>query len=201
MVRKTNPPAQHELLRRTLNQLDPTLAKLYSQLSAGLSSRIAKLVNEALPCGIHPDRLVKYAFLCATAEQQVQGNAVSRNHTSRAKHELAGEIHGLRTGYRDLGEAKRRYRIGRRARQQIRASLDAVLAKWHKFEQVVLNHRSELPLHLQSRFSDAARGTVSKVFQSMRIALVVDEKDLISEKCPEGEKRGERELSATTAAF
>src|ERR1035438_6141746 len=114
MVRKTNPPAQHELLRKNPNQLDPTLAKLYSQLSAGLSSRIAKLVNEALPCGIHPDRLVKYAFLCATAEQQVQGNAVSRNHTSRAKHELAGEIHGLRTGYRDLGEAKRRYRIGRR---------------------------------------------------------------------------------------
>jgi hypothetical protein len=196
MVRKTNPPRQHELLRRTRNQLNPTLAKLYSQLSPGLCSRIAKLVNEALPSGVHPDLLVKYAFLYATAEVQAQGNAVSKNHAVRANHELAGQIHGLSTGYQDLPEAKRRYRVGRRASQQILASLNAVLAKWHTFEQVVLNHRSELPLHLQSRFSEAARGTVGKVFQSMAIALARDEEDIIIGKTPP-----DRELSEITQTY
>jgi hypothetical protein len=185
---RDKPSVQHELSRRTLNQLDATLAQLYSQLSPGLSSRIAKLVNEALPSGIHPDRLVKYAFLYATAEGQAQGDAVSKDHTVRAKHELAGEIHGLPTGYRDLTEAKRRYRMGRRARQQIQASLESVLGRWQSFEQVVQGHRSELPVHLRSRFSNEALRTLAMAFQRMEIVLALEE-DIVGEK-------PERELSA-----
>jgi hypothetical protein len=195
MVRKTNPSLQHELPRRVLDRLDATLAKLYSQLSPGLSSRIARLVNRALPFGIHPDRLVKYAFLYATAEQQAQGSAVSKNHVVRAKHELAGQIHGLPSGYQDLAEAKRIYRRGRRARQQVQASLGGLLKQWQKFEQVVQRHRSELPLHLQSRFSNASLRNLEKVFHSMKSTLVLDEDDLVNEKRPE------RELSAIAQTY
>jgi hypothetical protein len=177
-----------ELPRAVLARLDPKLAELYSTLDAAIASRISALVREALPHGIDPNRVLKYAFLYATAERLVQGEAISKEHTRRAKLELAGQIHGLGSGYRDDAEAKEQYRRGRMARQHIKASLEAVLGKWRVFKQVVQNHRSELPVHLQSRFSNAILHNVGKVFQNMGIATVLDEEDLASEKGREPER-------------
>src|SRR5713226_6602789 len=147
MGKVANPPLPTELPRKVLSQLDPKLAELYSQLPSALASRISVLMREA-PQRIHPNRVLKFAFLYARAERLVQDDAVSKEHTKRSKLELAGAIHGLGTGYQDDVEAKQRYRRGRRARQQIKASLEAVRGKWRAFEQVVQKHRSELPVHL-----------------------------------------------------
>ena len=171
-----------ELPRAVLVQLDPKLAELYSTLDAAIASRISALVRKALPHGIDPNRVLKYAFLYATAERLVQGRAGSKEHTRRAKLELAGYIHGLGTGYRDDAEAHRLYRRGRMARQHIEDSLEAVVRNWRVFKQVVQEHRSELPVHLQSRFSSTILHDVGKVFQNMGIATVLDEEDLASEK-------------------
>src|SRR6266851_10322179 len=135
MVKVANPHLPTELPKEVLGQLDPKLAELYSHLPSALASRISVLVRQALPQGIHPNRVLKFAFLYAKAERLAQGDSISKEHTRRSKLELAGEIHGLRTGYRDDVEAQRRYRRGRRARQQIKASLEAVLGKWRAFEQ------------------------------------------------------------------
>jgi hypothetical protein len=171
-----------ELPREVLSRLDPKLKELHSQLSAVLASRISVLVREALPQGIHPDRVFKFAFLYAQAEQSAQGDAVSKEHTRRSRLELAGRIHGLRTGYRDDAEAAQRYRKGRQARHQINGSLEALRKRWQAFEQVVEKHRSALPLHLQSRFSDATLREVAKGLHNMGIATVLDEKDLASRR-------------------
>jgi hypothetical protein len=195
MIEMANHPVQSKLPREILAELDPKLVKLYAQLSPALRSRIGDLVRRALLLGMDSNRLVKYAFLYATAEVQARGDEVSKDHAARSRLELAGEIHGLPTGYRDHAEAKRRYHGGRRARQQIKASLDAVLGKWRLFEQVVQKHRSELPVHLQSRFSNTILGEVRKILRNMGIAAVLDEEDLIRE-------RGrERELSATAQTY
>jgi hypothetical protein len=171
-----------ELPPGVLSQLDPRLVKLYSQLQPELASRISVLVRQALPYGIHPSRVLKFAFLYAIAERQAQGNAVSKENTRRSKLELAGKIHGLSTGYRDDVEAKQRYRRGRLARQKIKASLEALVRRWQVFKQVTQKHRSELPRHLQSRFSNAILRGVGSVFQNMGIATVLDEEDLASSK-------------------
>jgi hypothetical protein len=177
-----------ELPRAALAQLDPKLAELYSTLDAAMASRISVLVREALQQGIDPNRVLKYAFLYATAERLAQGDAISKEHTRRAKLELAGHIHGLGTGYRDDTEAHRLYRRGRKARQQIKASLEAVVGKWLIFRQVVQEHRSELPVHVQSRFSSTILDDIGKVFQSMGIATVLDEEDLASNKGGDSER-------------
>jgi hypothetical protein len=152
MVKGVNPRFPTELPREVLSQLDPKLAELYSQLPSGFASRISDLVREAVPQRIHPDRVLKFAFLYATAERRAQGDEVSKEHTRRAKLELAAEIHGWHTGYQDDEEAKQRYRRGRRARQQIKASFEAFWERWRVFEGVVQKHRSELPVHLQESF-------------------------------------------------
>jgi hypothetical protein len=54
--------------------------------------------------------------------------------------------------------------------------------KWRAFKQVVQKHRSELPVHLQSRYSDAILRDVTKVLHDMGIATVLDEENLASEK-------------------
>ncbi len=171
-----------ELPEEVLYRLNPKLRELYSQLPSALASRISALMRQALPQRIHPDRVLKFAFLYATAEVVAQRNAVSRELTRRSKLELAGEIHGLRTGYRDDVEAKQLYRGGRRARQQVKASLEALQARWRAFKQVVQKHREELPVHVQSRVSDAALGEIGKALQKMGIAVAADEDDLASEK-------------------
>ena len=51
-----------------LNRVNPKIAEAYSRLPPAMSSRIASLVKRALPFRIHPDLLVKYAFLFVSAE-------------------------------------------------------------------------------------------------------------------------------------
>ncbi len=176
------------LPREVLCQLNPKLAELYSQLPPALASRVSSLVTGALPQRIRADRVLKFAFLYAKAEQLTQGEAVSKEHMRRSKLELAGEIHGFPTGYRDSVKASQRYRRGRRARQQIKASLDALLVRWRAFDQVVRKHRPELPIHIKSRFSNATLREVGKIFQSMGIVTVLDEEDLTREQGHERER-------------
>jgi hypothetical protein len=199
MVKVDKPFLPTELPREVWSQLDPKLAVLYSRLPSVLASRISFLVKQALSQRIDSNRVLKFAFLYATAEQPGQrdttSKAVSREHTRRAKLELAGEIHGLQTGYDDDVEATQRYRSGRRARQQIKASLEAVVGRWRAFEQVVRKHRSELPVHVQSQYSNAILGEVGSVLQSMGISTVLDEDDLASDK------GRERERSAIAQAY
>jgi hypothetical protein len=179
---KSNPHLPTDLPQQVRWRLDPKLAELYSQIPSVVASRSAALVRAALPCGIRPNRLLKYAFLHASAEQLTRGNEVSKQHRVRSKAELAGALHGFDAGYSDMAEAKRRYRQGRRARQQVKASFEAAVKSWRGFEAVAQRHRSELPKHLQSRLSDEMLHTVRRRYQSMGIAIVIDEEDLLSEE-------------------
>ncbi|HYM05832.1 MAG TPA: hypothetical protein VEU11_04675 [Terriglobales bacterium] len=145
---------QNELPQEIFDQLDPKLAELFSQMPFASSSRIASLVGRALQLPIHPTQLVKYAFLFAEAERQAKGDAVSEDHATRSRHELAGESHALQTGYSDTTKARQRYRCGRRARQQIAALLQGLLTNWERVEHVVLKHREELPVYLRPTFSN-----------------------------------------------
>jgi len=144
MVKVAKPSLPTELPRKVLAQLDPKLAELYSQLPSAVASRISVLMRESLSPRIRPNRVLKFTFLRATAERLAQGEAISKEHARRSKLELAGEIHGLRTGYRDDAEAKQRYRRGRKARQHDKASLEAVVGNWRVFKQVVQKYRSDL---------------------------------------------------------
>ena len=186
MVKHANSQTPAGLPRDVLSRLDPRLAQLYSQLPPALASRISVLVKAAHPQNIHPSRVLKYAYLYATAELSARGDPVAKEHTRRSKLELAGEIHGLRTGYRDDVEAKEKYRRGRRARQQVKASLESVLGKWRVFEQVVQKHRSELPRHVQAPFSDSILRDVEKALKNMGKASVLDEEDLAIETSLQG---------------
>ena len=192
MVKTNESHLPTELPKAVLLRLDPKLAGLYSQLPAGLASRISALMRAALPQGIHPNRVFRFAFLYATAEELTQrdadAKAVSKDHERRSKLELAGYIHGLRTGYRDDMEARKRYRRGRQARQQIKNSLEAVVTRWRVFEQIVRQHRSELPKHIQPRFSIAELREVGKLLHKMGIAATLDEEDLSIEKASERER-------------
>jgi hypothetical protein len=79
MVQLVTPPLQAELPREFLACLTPRLRELYSQLPSALALRISDLVSEALPFGIHPDRVLKFAYLDATAERLAQGNAIQKS--------------------------------------------------------------------------------------------------------------------------
>lgn len=177
-----NPPSlPNELPREIRDQLDPQLANLCCRLPPVLSEPIAGLVNKALKLGIHPDRLVKYAFLRATAEREAQGDAVSMEHAIRSKTELVGELHGLPTGYRDDAEASGQYRRGRRARQQIAASLEGLLTRWRAFEAVLEKHGGELPAHLQPQFSHENLAGTRELLRGMQSVLTLGS-DALSEK-------------------
>ena len=63
----------NKLPQKIRGQLDPQLANLCSRLPPALSEPIAGLVSKALPLGIRPDRLVKYAFLRVAAEREANG--------------------------------------------------------------------------------------------------------------------------------
>ena len=145
-------------------------------------------MKAATPQNIHPNRVLRFAYLYSLAERSARSDPVAKEHTRRSKLELAGVIHGLRTGYRDDVEAKARYRRGRRARQQIKSSLESVLGRWTVFEQVVQKHRSDLPLHLQAPFSDSILKEVEKALKNMGKASVLDEKDLTSKDDPNPER-------------
>jgi hypothetical protein len=171
-----------ELPREFLARLDPELAAAYSNLSVVLASPIAILVKEAVYEGVHPNRVLKFAYLYATAERRAQGEADSKDHARRSRRELAGYIQGFKTGYRDEAEAQQRYRRGRRARQHIKASLDPVVTKWRRFVEVVEKHRSELPVHVRPLFSKAKLYEIREMLHKMEVSTVVDEEDLAQEK-------------------
>jgi hypothetical protein len=84
MVKVDNSRLPTQLPREVLSKLDPGLVELYSQLPPALGSRISFLMREALPQGIHPSRVFKFAFLYATAEQLTQGRR-SKNGWSRTR--------------------------------------------------------------------------------------------------------------------
>jgi hypothetical protein len=134
MVNQANSSPLNELPGEVLSRLDPELRLLYSQLPAIVASRISVLVRAARSRLIDPNLVIRYAYLYATAERQALGDAVSKDHARRAKRELAGELHGFEAGYRGDAEATRLYRIGRRGRQQVQASLDALLGQWQVFK-------------------------------------------------------------------
>jgi hypothetical protein len=180
MAKVANTGLPVELPGDVLSRLDPRLKELHRQLPSVLAARISVLTRQALPQGIHPDRVLKFAFLCAQAERSAQGGAVSKEHRRRSKLELAGALHGLETGYRDDVGATQRYRSGRQARHQVKSSLEALLRRWRAFERFVQEHRPALPLHLQERFSDAALLEIAKRLDSMGVATVLDEEDLAS---------------------
>ena len=192
MVTVANTHQPIGLPRDARSQLDPKLTELYAQLPPVLASRISVLVRAALPQHIHANRVLKFAYLYATAERLTHGDPVSKEHTRSAKLKLAGEIHGLKTGYRDDVEAKQRYRRGRRARQQIKSSFDPVLGKWLAFEQIVHKHRSELPVYAQSKVSDPLLHEIRKLLHGIGNAIVLDEEDLTKE---EGYERKRSEIA------
>ena len=165
---------QEKLAAEVLDKLDPDLRSLYSQTSTTLSRRVATLVNKALPLRIEPNRLVKYAFLYATAEREARSDAVSREHASRSWSELAGGIHGLETGYWDQVGAGSKYKLGRRARQQISAGLQSVVSKWTQCEKVVNNHRAKLPANLHKRFSAENLTAIRKSLDYLGIGLEIE---------------------------
>jgi hypothetical protein len=181
MVKRASSRAPKKLQGEVLSRLDAELRELYFQLPSVVASRVSVLVSVARSLRIDPNRVVRYAFLYAIAERQALGDAVSKDHARRAKRELAGELHAFEAGYRDDAEATRQYRIGRRARQQVQASLDALLGQWQVFEQVVEKHRSKLPGHVQLRFSDSTLREFGKSLHNLRIAIALDEEDLTSE--------------------
>jgi hypothetical protein len=185
MVEVANPHGSIELPKEVLSKLDPKLAELYAQLPPGLAARVSVLVDKALPQSIHPNRVLKFAYLYATAEQLGQHDPDSRDHTRRARLELAGQIHGLKTGYQDIAEAQHLYRRGRRARQQIKSSFDPILGKWLGFEQLVQKLRPSLPVHAQSKVSEPHLKEIRKLLNEIGNAIVLDEEDLAKEEVHE----------------
>ena len=169
------------LPRDVLIRLDPRLVELYGQLPAALASRISFLVSAAQPQNVQPNRVLKFAYLYAKAEGESRGDPLAKEHTRRARLELAGQIHGVENSYQKDVEAKQTYRAGRRARQQIKASVEAIVERWRVLERVVHKHRSDLPVHAQSAFSDPILREVKKGLQEMGMACVLDEEDLTSE--------------------
>jgi hypothetical protein len=173
VVKRSRPT---ERPREFLGQLEPNLAELYSQLQPVIASRISARMSRPLAQGIDPNRVLIFAFLYATAEQLAEEDALTKEHVRRSKLELAGEIHGMQTGYEDDAEAKERYRRGRRARQQVKASRDAVVEKWR-----VLRLASPLgPLrqfnlaHPKSLIYLARRFSASPGFSSLYIGTMVE---------------------------
>jgi hypothetical protein len=159
------------------------------------SPRITELVTKALALGIDLDRVLQYAFLLTIVERRSQVEVSSEDHTDRSRHELAGQIQGLETGYWDEQEAGTRYRRGRRARHRLGASLDGLIKKWRNFEQVARKHRVDLPVHNQRRLSAKSLEAVGKTLESLRTSLSL-ENDILKEQHP-----GRLSISVTTYTF
>jgi len=143
-------------------------------LPTGLSQRITELVMKALSLNIELTRVLQYASLATMIDGDAQVDAISKDHTARSWHELAGVIHGPETGYWDEQEAGTRYRRGRRARQLLGVSLDGVITKWRKFQQLVDRRRVDLPVHNQQQLSAESLEAVGKTLVSLRISLFLE---------------------------
>jgi hypothetical protein len=125
---------------------------------------------------------VKYAYLFNLGVRQLQGEAVSREHTRRSKAELVGRVHGFEEGYINEEEAIRTHRGARRPSQLIEASLASLQEKFQSAARVVRKHRNKLPLHQQARLSDERLAEFSKRLLKMQLAATVDQPDFLVEK-------------------
>jgi hypothetical protein len=181
MAKKAETPLPNELPREILLRLDPKLGVLYSRLPPELASRISVLLQAAPHQTIHPNLVLKFAYLYAAAERLTENDRLTREDQRRSRLELAGHIFGMDSGYEDDAEAKRRYRRGRTASQRIKDSLSSVVEPWRVFKKVVRRYRSDLPPHVQARYAESVLLEVGKVFQSMGIAAVVDKDNLTIE--------------------
>jgi hypothetical protein len=126
--------------------------------------------------------VLQYAALLVMTKREAETQAVSKAHTERSWHELAGQIHGLETGYREVQEAGTRYRRGRRARNDLGASLDGVIAKFRNFQQLVQKHRTDLPVHNQGMLSPGSLEDLDKTLEKLRISLSLENDVLAKER-------------------
>src|SRR6266478_3297399 len=122
----------YTLPQNFLDSLDPVLQKAYLELPEAFCQRIAKLVGKKGLASIHPNRLVKFAFLHASAALQAEGDAVSADHARQSRSEIKGRLHGVDFGYHDEAQATQRFNRGRQARQQVGASLESVQKQWER---------------------------------------------------------------------
>ncbi len=162
--------SQIHLPETVIDQLDPKLAKLCSEMPSELSLRIGELVRQALRVPIHPNRLVKYAFLFASAQLLVERDAHSREHATAARAELAGEFHGLGKESSDGAEAQRRYNRGRRARQQVASSLNSLQMKCQAVEKIAQKYHLDLPVHLQQQLIHKKIAAIRKELLALKNA-------------------------------
>jgi len=168
--------SQIHLPETVIDQLDPKLAKLCSEMPSELSLRIGELVRQALRVPIHPNRLVKYAFLFASAQLQVERDAYSREHATAARAELAGEFHGLGKESSDGAEAQRRYNRGRRARQQVASSLNSLQMKCQGVEKIAQKYHLDLPVHLQQQLIPQKIAAICKELLALKNAAALGDK-------------------------
>jgi hypothetical protein len=165
---------------------------------AGLPSaywpRVTELVTKAGPLKLEVDRVLPYAVLLTIVERQAKTEAPSDGHTRRSWRELLGLIHGFEGGYDDEKEAERQYRRGRRARSLLRASLDGVMGRWKKFQELVAKHRPDLPVHDQQRLSREALDGVRKSLDRIRMDLFLED-DVVTKE------RQVRRLSTAANAY
>ena len=179
----TNCPALDDLPSHVVANLDSEFVEYYCKLAPEQAADIAALVKKAKHLNVKPGRVVRYAALYSIARRVTLGDEVSREHTIRAKTELAGMLHGISD--EDPEGARRAYRGGRQVIHQISVSLQSVLDKWKRYEQAVKKYRSRLPRHVQSRFSDSVLSNVRSALQPMGLVLAQDQMDL-TKKSPAG---------------
>jgi hypothetical protein len=197
----------HELAQK----LEPKLAELYLGLPITRFSRIAELYAEVPAeffsgvaqggkrvrlAQITPDRVLKYAVLVAAAEKTAQEDVSTENEV-RARAELLGKTYGFEEGYHKPAEARSLDKRGRRARQQIEASLQGAEQKWQNTEQVIRKHRSEIPLHLQEVLSDERLAVVEQSLRDMRRTVALPPK----KKSGRQPRRRPRELTVASQTF
>ena len=169
-----------DLPTELLKNLDPKVKEALTQLPPAMHSRLSELLKQAaalkLPVDkeIQPNRLVKYALLLVTAERELQGAAVSTEHTARARAELLGEKHGFEHGYERVAEAQQIHRRGRQARQCIEASLGRVLKTWREATRVIHKYRAQLPVSALRAVCNPRLEVIENGLRDMRRAVSLD---------------------------
>ena len=178
-----------ELPEEVLYRLNPKLRELYSQLPSALASRISALMRQALPQRIHPDRVLKFAFLYATAEVVAQRTRHSFKRAYSALKTRAGwrnpwaKRHGL--GIETMWRQSNCTAAAAGHRQQVKASLEALQARWRAFKQVVQKHREERLARTCAITGFRMRlvGEIGEgIAEDGNRAVAADEDDLASEK-------------------
>ena len=117
-----------------------------------VTPRIIDLVKKASNLRIDPRRLRLYARLLAAAELEDRWNRVGDEHANRASHEAIGELHGLGDGYWNPEQAKRAYRRGLEARQQVHGSSGSARRLMRRLCEVLEANYADLPNHIQRHF-------------------------------------------------